>query len=72
MKTRFPKAVLIAVMALGMLVGLMPVNSFGAGGIEYVSRSWDGSQVISETKSCTDWSHHPEDILHIVCRPHLL
>lgn len=55
MKTRFPKAVLIAVMALGMLVGLTPVNSFGAGGIEYVSRSWDGSQVVSETKSCTDY-----------------
>ena len=58
MKVRFWKKTLSVCLALLMVAALVPaqlIASVGAtSGVSYLSRSWNGSQVVTETKTA-DW-----------------
>ena len=68
MKGRFWKKTLSVCLALLMIAALVPaqlIASVGAAtGVSYLSRSWDGSQVVTETKTvdCQDYNFGITDL----------
>ena len=46
-------------LTLAMMFGILtviPIEANAASGVSYIYRSWNGSKVVSQTKTCTDYT----------------